>query len=61
MLEAIYNTVLNWVLKPELLVGWLQATAAVTALGISVWAVRAPGAEQRRLRVQEIEALVLAL
>ncbi len=46
--ERIVTFLDAWVLKPEYLPAWLQAGAAVVALGLGVWSVRASGAAQRR-------------
>ena len=51
----------NWILKPELLPAWLQAGAAIIALGISVWAVWWTGAATRRRDRLEIRGLAVAV
>jgi hypothetical protein len=50
-----------WVLKPEYLPAWLQAGAAIIALGLGVWSVRASGAAQRRRDLLELRGLAVAI
>jgi hypothetical protein len=50
-----------WVLKPEYLPAWLQAGAAIVALGLGVWSVRASGAAQRRHDLLELRGLAVAI
>lgn len=45
----------------ETLPSWLQAIAAFTALGLSVWAVRASGAAQRHRDLLELRGLAVAI
>jgi hypothetical protein len=51
----------NWIAKPEYLPAWLQAVAAVVALGISVWAVWWTGATGRRRDRLELRGLAVAV
>jgi hypothetical protein len=51
----------EWIFKPELLPAWLQAGAAVVALGLGVWSVRAAGAAQRRRDRLELRGLAVAI
>ncbi len=51
----------EWIFKPELLPAWLQAAAAVVALGLVVWSVRAAGAAQRRRDRLELRGLAVAI
>jgi hypothetical protein len=51
----------DWILKPEFLPAWLQAGAAVVALGLGVWSVRAAGAAQRRRDLLELRGLAVAI
>jgi predicted component of type VI protein secretion system len=50
-----------WIFKPEYLPAWLQAVAAVVALGLGVWSVRASGAAQRRRDFLELRGLAVAI
>jgi hypothetical protein len=49
------------VFKPANLPAWLQATAAIVALGISVYAVRANGADERKRARLELRGIVVAI
>ncbi|WP_316168410.1 MULTISPECIES: hypothetical protein [unclassified Bradyrhizobium] len=51
----------SWVLKPELLAGWLQAGAAIAALAISCWAVLWTSASSRRRDRLELRGLAVAV
>jgi len=51
----------GWVLKPEYLPAWLQAVAAIVALGLGVWSVHASGAAQRRRDRLELRGLAVAI
>jgi hypothetical protein len=51
----------RWVLKPEYLPAWLQATAAIIALAISVWAVWWTGASSRRRDRLELRGIAVAI
>lgn len=51
----------DWILKPELLPAWLQAGAAVIALGLGVWSVRASSASQRQHDRLEVRGLAVAI
>ena len=50
-----------WILKPEYLPAWLQAVAAIVALGLGVWSVRASGSAQRRHDLLELRGLAVAI
>ncbi|MGJ5180810.1 hypothetical protein ACQR16_26615 [Bradyrhizobium oligotrophicum] len=51
----------KWILKPELLAGWLQALAAIIALAISAWAVVWSSASSRRRDRLEPRGLAVAV
>jgi len=51
----------EWVLQPQYLTAWLQALAAIVALGISAWAVLRQGAIERRRNRQEMNTLAVAI
>ncbi|GLH77041.1 hypothetical protein SSBR45G_19490 [Bradyrhizobium sp. SSBR45G] len=51
----------KWVLKPELISGWLQALAAIIALGVSTWAVFWTTAASRRRDRLESRGLAVAV
>ena len=51
----------EWIFKPELLPAWLQAGAAVVALGLVVWSVRAAGAAQRQRDRLELRGIAVAI
>jgi hypothetical protein len=55
------NFLEDWVLKPDTLPAWLQALAAFIALGLSYWAVRATGAEQRNRDLLEQRGIGVAI
>jgi hypothetical protein len=55
------NFLNDWILKPDLLPAWLQAGAAVVALGLGVWSVRAASASQRRRDRLELRGLAVAI
>ena len=49
------------IFKPANLPAWLQAVAALIALGISVYAVRANGADERKRARLELRGIVVAI
>jgi hypothetical protein len=58
MIESVLN---QWVLQPQYLTAWLQAVAAIVALGISAWSVQRQGAAERRRYRQEMDTLAVAV
>jgi hypothetical protein len=60
--EPMIGSILReWVLQPQYLTAWLQALAAIVALGISAWAVLRQGAMERRRNRQEMNTLAVAI
>lgn len=55
------NFLNDWILQPNYLPAWLQAGAAIIALGLGVWSVRASGAAQRRRDLLELRGLAVAI
>lgn len=51
----------DWIIKPEYLPAWLQAAAAIVALGLSGWAVWWTSAAARRRDRLELRGLAVAV
>jgi len=51
----------EWILKPDYLPAWLQAAAAIVALGISAWAVWWTSAATRRRDRLELRGVAVAV
>jgi hypothetical protein len=58
MIQSLLN---QWVLQPQYFTAWLQAGAAIVALGISAWSVQRQGATERRRNRQELNTLAVAV
>jgi len=51
----------EWVFQPAYFPAWLQAVAALIALGISVVAIRRTGADERRRNLLELRGVAVAI
>jgi hypothetical protein len=51
----------EWIFQPAYFASWLQALAAIIALGISVYAVQRSGEVERRRNLLELRGIAVAI